>query len=509
MYEQISRNRRASWLLAGLVVALLAALGYAIGVATTGEHAGGLGLLGVFGIVAIAWSLIGYYAGDKMILAVSGARRVTHDDEPQLFNVVEEMTIAAGLPQAPAVYVLEQAAPNAFATGRDPRHAAVAVTRGLMERLNREEIQGVVAHELSHIRNYDIRFETLVGVLVGMIALIADFFLRWSFWGGMGRRRGGGSSGDQAGSLFAIVALVLAIVAPLAAYAVQFAVSRRREYLADASAVELTRNPLGLARALHRISADPTPMRQANRATAHLYIANPLKKTKAVSSVFDTHPPIAQRIAVLLEMAHAGPEALEAPSTPAGAAERSVHAGDACAVEVAAGAKGAGQAQVRPRLDSVPGLGEAARQRVVRVVVVGHVRDDGRKQLRRAAGPPQGVLGPAQRLPDGVTARLELQRLLKQHGGLGGVPRLEEGHAPAVERVSLALGVEGRLAARRRSHWRRATDRAREPRPASPRARAAGTRRVPHPARRSGRSPRGRRRARTRPRGTVYAPTSP
>ena len=168
---------------------------------------------------------------------------------------------------------------------------------------------------MSHIRNYDIRFETLVGILVGMIALIADFFLRWSFWGGMGGRRGGGDSGgDQAGAIFAIVAIVLAILAPLAAYAVQFAVSRRREYLADASAVELTRNPLGLARALNAIASDPQPLRHANRATAHLYIENPLKKTKEVTGVFDTHPPVQQRIAVLLEMAHVGPEALaEAP----------------------------------------------------------------------------------------------------------------------------------------------------------------------------------------------------
>ncbi len=310
MYEQIRRNRRASWLLAGLVVALLAALGYAIGVATVGGHQGGIGLLGVFGVVAIAWSVIGYYAGDKMVLAVSGAHLVTHEEEPQLYNVVEEMTIAAGLPQVPKVYVLDEAAPNALATGRDPQHASIAVTRGLMQRLNREELQGVVAHEMSHIRNYDIRFETLVGILVGMIALIADFFLRWSFWGGMGRRRGGGSGGDQAGAIFAIVAIVLAIVAPIAAYAVQFAVSRRREYLADASAVELTRNPLGLARALHAIAGDHQRLRHANRATAHLYIANPLKKSKEVTGVFDTHPPIQQRIAVLLEMAHAGPEAL-------------------------------------------------------------------------------------------------------------------------------------------------------------------------------------------------------
>ena len=324
MYEQIARNRRASWLLAGLVVAILAMLGFAIGYTTVGGTSGGIGLLGVFGIVAIVWSIIGYYSGDKMVLAVSGARRVTHADEPQLFNVVEEMTIAAGLPQAPAVYVLEDPAPNAFAAGRDPQHASIAVTRGLMERLDREQLQGVVAHEMSHIRNYDIRFQTLVGVLVGMVALVADFFLRWSFWGGMGRRRGGGGSGgDQGQAIFMIVALVLALLAPLAAYAVQFAVSRRRESLADASAVELTRNPLGLARALHAIAADPRPLKSANRATAHLYIENPLKKTKEATGVFDTHPPVRQRIAVLLEMAHVGPEALEqgpAPQRGAGTA---------------------------------------------------------------------------------------------------------------------------------------------------------------------------------------------
>jgi len=312
MYEQISRNRRASWLLMGFVVCLLAALGFAIGAAFVGGTRGGLGLLGVFGIVAIVWSIIGYYSGDKMVLAVSGARRVAHDDEPQLFNVVEELTIAAGIPM-PAVFVIEDPALNAFATGRDPKHASVAVTRGLLGRLDREELQGVIAHELSHVRNYDIRFATLVGILVGMIALIADFFLRWSFWGGMGgRRRGGGSSNDQAGAIFMIVALVLAILAPLAAYSVQFAISRRREYLADASGVELTRNPLGLARALADIAQDPQALRSANRATAHLFIANPLKgrKLRQQAGLFDTHPPINKRIEVLLAMAHAGPDAL-------------------------------------------------------------------------------------------------------------------------------------------------------------------------------------------------------
>jgi heat shock protein HtpX len=312
MYEQIRSNRRASWLLMGFVVVLLAALGFAIGAAVIGGPRGGIGLLGVFGVAAIAWSLIGYYSGDKMVLAVSGAHQVAHEDEPQLFNVVEEMTIAAGLPNVPAVYVIEEPAPNAFATGRDPQHSSIAVTRGLMQMLDREELQGVMAHEMSHIRNYDIRFATLVGILVGMIALVADFFLRFSFFGGFGRRRGGGNSNDQAGAILMVIAIVLAILAPLAAYSVQFAISRRREYLADASGVELTRNPLGLARALNDIAADPRPLRAANRATAHLYIANPLKdkKTKEVSGVFDTHPPIQKRIAILLEMAHVGPEAL-------------------------------------------------------------------------------------------------------------------------------------------------------------------------------------------------------
>jgi heat shock protein HtpX len=331
MYEQIARNRRASWLLAGTVVALLAALGFVIGYATMNGTQGGIGLLGVFGVVAIVWSIVGYYSGDKMVLAVSGARRVTHAEEPQLYNVVEEMTIAAGLPQVPAVYVLDEASPNALATGRDPQHASIAVTRGLLDRLDREELQGVIAHEMSHIRNYDIRFETLVGILVGMIALIADFFLRWSFWGGMGRRRGGGGSGgDQGQAIFMVVALVLAILAPLAAYAVQFAVSRRREYLADASAVELTRNPLGLARALDRIARDPGKLKHANRATAHLYIANPLKKSKEVTGVFDTHPPISERIKILLGMAHVGPEALrQRPEGPEGAPVSSTGAGAA------------------------------------------------------------------------------------------------------------------------------------------------------------------------------------
>ncbi|MEZ5125787.1 MAG: M48 family metalloprotease [Thermoleophilia bacterium] len=318
MYEQINRNRRASWLLLGIAVALLAALGYVFGLAYFGRQEGALGFLGVFGVIAIAWSVIAYYTGGRMVLAVSGAHQVSHDDEPQLFNVVEEMTIAAGLPQVPGVYLIEDDSPNAFATGRDPEHAAVAVTRGLLRLLNREELQGVLAHEIAHVRNYDIRFATLVGVIVGMIALVADFFLRSSFWGGLGRRR----SNDPGGIIMFGLAVLMAILAPLAAYLVQLAVSRRREYLADASAAELTRNPVGLARALQKIATAPQVLRRANRATAHLYIANPMRKVRQKSGIFDTHPPIEKRIDVLLSIAGVGRDALlpqdTAPSDEAG-----------------------------------------------------------------------------------------------------------------------------------------------------------------------------------------------
>ncbi len=249
MYKQIARNKRDSWFLMTLVVLILLGLGFAIGGATMHTTTGGIGLLGVFGVVAIVWSLISYYAGAGMALAVSGARAVTHEQEPQLYNVVEEMSVASGMPM-PKVYVIEQDAPNAFATGRDPQHSAVAVTRGLLTRLNREELEGVIAHEMSHVRNYDIRFATLVGIMVGMVALIADVFLRFTFFGSMmgggGRRRGSSEGGGgQLAAIMFIVAIVLAIVAPIFAYLVQFAISRHREYLADASGVELTRDPDG------------------------------------------------------------------------------------------------------------------------------------------------------------------------------------------------------------------------------------------------------------------------
>ncbi len=316
MYEQIARNKRDSVFLVAVIVAVLLTLGFAIGVAAFRTYSGGIGLLGVFGVVAIVWSVIGYYGGAGIVLAASHAQRVTREQAPVLWDVVEEMSIAAGIPM-PAVYVIGDAAPNAFATGRDPRHASVAVTAGLLQMMSRDELQGVIAHEMSHVRNFDIRFATLVGVLVGMIALIADFFLRFSFFGGFGGggRRGNNDNGGGAGAIFFLIAIVLAILAPLFAWMVQLAISRHREYLADASGVELTRNPLGLAHALQKIAADPRPLRVATRATAHLYIANPLKgrKTRETAGLFDTHPPIQKRIEILLDMAHAGTDALTAP----------------------------------------------------------------------------------------------------------------------------------------------------------------------------------------------------
>jgi heat shock protein HtpX len=313
MYEQITRNKRDSILLVAVIVLVLLTLGFAIGVAYFRTYTGGIGLLGVFGVVAIVWSLIGYYGGSGIVLAASRAQRITRDQAPIFWDVVEEMSVAAGIPM-PAVYVINDPAPNAFATGRDPKHAAVAATAGLLQMMSRDELQGVIAHEMSHVRNFDIRFATLVGVLVGMIALIADFFLRSTFLG-FGRREN--NSGGGAGAIFFLIAILLAVLAPFFALMVQMAVSRHREYLADASGVELTRNPLGLAHALQKIAGDPRSLRVATRATAHLYIANPLKgkKDKESAGLFDTHPPIQKRIEILLAMAHAG---VDAPATPQG-----------------------------------------------------------------------------------------------------------------------------------------------------------------------------------------------
>jgi heat shock protein HtpX len=221
---------------------------------------------------------------------------------PQLMNVVREMTIAANVPM-PRVYLIDDSAPNAFATGRDPKHASVAITTGLLEKLDREELQGVIGHELAHVRNLDIRFTLLVGVMVGSIALLADFFLRFTFWGGGRRSRDRDSGGGGLQAVLFVVAIILAVVAPIAARLVQLAVSRQREYLADASSVELTRNPAGLERALAKIATDREVLEVANRATQHLYFTNPIKKFEERSnSMFATHPAIVDRINRLREL---------------------------------------------------------------------------------------------------------------------------------------------------------------------------------------------------------------
>ena len=303
-FREIARNRRNSWILVLVVAAVLAALGGAIGGAT----GYGWGGVAVALVVAFFMSVGSYFAGDRLVLLSSGAKEVSQQETPdqyrQLLNVVTEMSLASGL-SVPKVYVINDTAPNAFATGRDPKHASVAVTTGLLQKMDREQLQGVLAHELSHVGNYDIRFALLVGVLVGSIALLADWFLRFTFWGG--GRRGGGDrdrGGGGAAAILFIIALVLAIVAPLIGRLVQLAVNRSRESLADVSAVELTRNPTGLARALRTIADDPEVLEVANRATQHLYIVNPIKSFEARSkSMWDTHPPLSERIAVLRSLA--------------------------------------------------------------------------------------------------------------------------------------------------------------------------------------------------------------
>jgi len=307
-YAQKAANRRNSVLLALVVVVLLAGLGFTIGYALTGDAAGAAGTTLVAVVIGFLASMGSYVAGDKLVLAASAAKPVDAASAPQLMNVVREMTIAANVPM-PKVYLIDDTAPNAFATGRDPEHASIAITTGLLQKLDREELQGVIGHELSHVRNLDIRFSLLVGVLVGSIALLSDFFLRLTFWGGAGRRsRGRDSGGGGLGVILFVIAILLAILAPIAARLVQLAVSRQREYLADASSVELTRNPAGLERALAKIATDRDVLEVANRATQHLYFTNPIKKfEERSSSLFSTHPAIVDRINRLRELTGARP----------------------------------------------------------------------------------------------------------------------------------------------------------------------------------------------------------
>ncbi|MFO1540496.1 MAG: M48 family metallopeptidase [Chloroflexota bacterium] len=299
-HGQIAANTRRSVLLLVLLSLVLVLLGVVVGFSLTGSPEGAILAVPISIGVAFLLSAGAWYAGDALVLGASGARHVGGDEAPQLLNVVRELSLAASIPM-PRVWLIDDSAPNAFATGRDPEHASIAVTTGLLDKLDREALQGVIGHELAHVRNFDIRFALLVGVLVGSIALLCDILLRAARYGALGGgRRSRSSSSSSAGGLAAIVllvAIVLAIVAPLFARLVQLAISRQREYLADATSVELTRNPDGLERALATIAADQEPLEVANRATQHLFIVNPIKKVDlSTRGLFSTHPPIAERI---------------------------------------------------------------------------------------------------------------------------------------------------------------------------------------------------------------------
>ena len=298
MYEQIAANKRKSALIAALFVLFIFILA-----GVFGEMAG-MGRAGIIAafVLATGLALISYYSSDKVVLAISHARPATKDEFPYLVNTVEGLAIAAGIPM-PRCYVIDDTAPNAFATGRNPQTSFICVTTGLLAKMNRAELEGVIAHEMSHIKNFDIRLQTIVVVMVGLVALLSDWMMRSLWWGGGGRRRSGGRNKGEAGAILAVVGLVLAALSPLIAQLLQLAISRRREFLADASGAMLTRYPAGLASALRKIAADTEPLEAANKATAHLYIVNPLKNIKgAVNRMFSTHPPIEERIAALEKM---------------------------------------------------------------------------------------------------------------------------------------------------------------------------------------------------------------
>lgn len=303
-YDEISKNKLKSALLLFFFVVIVIFLGLLFG------YALGLGILApiLAFIIAIVSTVFSYYNSDKIILAESHARPVSKEEFPYLYNTVEGLAIAAGIP-TPKCYVIDDTAPNAFATGRDPKHAVIVVTTGLLQKMNRQELEGVLAHEMSHIKNYDIRFMMLVAVLVGIIVLLSDWSLRWAlnslYHRAMDIRAGNvGYRGRKKACsiLLLLVAVVFAILTPLFATLIKLAISRKREYLADASAVELTRYPEGLASALEKIAKDKEPLEAANKATAHLYIVNPFKNKRFFANLFSTHPPIEERVRILRSM---------------------------------------------------------------------------------------------------------------------------------------------------------------------------------------------------------------
>lgn len=299
VYTQIASNKRRTALLITFFLVLIIALGWVFS-----QYFQSPTLLPIAVIFSAVMSLGSYFYSDKIVLAMSHAKEVKRTDDLELYRTVENLSIAAGLP-TPKIYLIDDSAPNAFATGRDPQHAVLCITSGLREKLNKQELEGVIGHELSHVGNYDIRLSTIIVVLVGIVTLLSDWMLRATFFGGRRKNNGNG----EAGAIFMIIGLVLAILSPIAATLIQLAISRKREYLADASGALLTRYPEGLASALKKIAADQEPLEAANKATAHLYIVNPFKSNLStgnaltgIARLFDTHPPIQERIKRLEEM---------------------------------------------------------------------------------------------------------------------------------------------------------------------------------------------------------------
>jgi heat shock protein HtpX len=298
LYEEIASNKRKSFLLVFFFLGLIFLLVWVF------EGMTGMGTEGLVLAVIVAGTMafISYYTSDKIVLAISRARPVEKNEYPYLYNIVEGLAIAAGVP-TPRCYVIDDTAPNAFATGRNPKNSVIVVTKGLLEKLNRAELEGVIAHEMSHIKNYDVLLQTLVVVMVGVVALLSDWMVRTFWWGGGRRRSSERGRGGGAAGIFVIVGLVLAALSPLISQLIRFAVSRKREFLADASGAMLTRYPPGLASALRKLAADKEPLEVANKATAHLYIVNPLLDIGGpVNKLFSTHPPIEERIAALEKM---------------------------------------------------------------------------------------------------------------------------------------------------------------------------------------------------------------
>lgn len=294
MYNQIASNKRKTVVLIAIFLAVIWGIGALFGMYYGSPWQGIVPAVGI----SLVMTLVSYYSGDKIALATSGAKETSLEENPYVWRMVENLCIAQGM-QMPRVYIIQDPSINAFATGRDPKHASIAVTTGAIQKLENEELEGVLAHELSHVKNYDILVMTIVIVLVGVIALLSDWFVRMNFWGG-----GNDRENRNGNAVFLVIGLVLMIVAPLIAELIKLAVSRQREYLADASASLLTRYPEGLARALEKIASDHQATKGATQATAHLYFSNPFLGSRArIANLFSTHPPIEDRITRLKGMA--------------------------------------------------------------------------------------------------------------------------------------------------------------------------------------------------------------